>query len=281
MKKKQINWIQILRDAVENERIDYVATLRRCQEDFTKVPLSKVAADAGQEAWVTNFKAKTLGRNFAVLDNLCIQNSSRDFIVFDILSKKFSLQNKMFVKNSLMMTLNTPNRTPMTTFYTMNNKIDKSIQSNKLGEHISPYKLFNLFKSNKTDEIITIYKNRLLECIDILDNAVQNMTDKDVYFEPIDGYSGVLTPITTYYGSPQAVYNAFIDKLNSGYEDVQRNILEGIVVLGLCDGDDGLNILSKDNYYAKLDQTSRESYLSLNGILYWMKEKSNFDSIYR
>lgn len=280
MKKKQIDWIQVLRDAVNNEQIDYIDTLRKCQKDFTEVPLSKAAADAGQEAWVTNFKAKTLGRNFAVLDNLCIQNSSRDLIVFDILQNKFRLQNKMFVKNSLIMTLNTPNRTPMTAFYTMNSRIDKSIQFDELGEHLSPYKLFNLFKSNKTDEVITIYKNRLLECIDILDDAVKKMTDKDVYFEPINGYHGVLTPITTYYGSSQAVYNAFIDKLNSGYEDVQRNILEGIVVLGLCDNDE-LNILSKDDYYAKLDQTSRESYLSLNGILYWMQEKSQFDALYR
>lgn len=280
MKKKQIDWIQILRDAVKDERIEYVDTLRKCQEDFTKLPLSKAAADTGIDAWVTNFKAKTLGRNFAILNNLCVRNEATDYVVFDILQKQFRLRNKLFIENSLTMSLNTNNRRPMTAFSAMNNHIDESLQFDIDNDSINPAKLFNLFKLNKTDEIIKIYKNRLLERIDILEDAVKNMTDKDVYFEPIDGYSDVLTPITTYYGSPQAVYNAFINKLNSGYEDIQRNILEGIVVLGLCD-DDELNILSKDNYYSTLDRKSRESYLSLNGILYWMREKAKFDSIYR
>lgn len=66
-------------------QIDYVDTLRECQDDFIKVPLSKAAADVGVDAWVINFKVKTLGQNFAILNNLCVRNDSSDFIVFDIL----------------------------------------------------------------------------------------------------------------------------------------------------------------------------------------------------
>lgn len=281
MKKTQIDWIKILRYAVKDERIDYIDTLRKCQEDFTKVPLSKAAADTGVDAWVTNLKTDTLGHNFAVLDNLCSRYTAKEFIVFDTLEQQFQLRHEMFIKNSLVMSLSASDIKPITAFDVMKDELDESIGFDGDDADISREKLFNLFKSNRTDEVIDIYKKALLERIDLLEESVSWMTDDEsVCFKPIAGEHGVLTPIETYYGSPQAVYKAFIDTLNDGYLDVQRNMLEGIVAVGLCDDVD-LNILSKSDFYHKLDAEERENYLSLNGVIHWMTEKAKFDSLYR
>lgn len=280
MKKTQIDWIKILRDAVNNEQIEYVDTLRKCQKDFIGVPLSKVAADTGVDAWIANLKTDTLGHNFAMLDNLCSRYDAKEYIVFDTLAQQFQLRHEMFIKNSLVISLSTSDTKPITAFDVMKDKLDESIGFDGDNADISREKLFNLFKENKTDEVITIYKKALLDRINLLEKAVDHMTDESVCFKPVAGEHGVLTPIETYYGSPQAVYKAFIDKLDEGYLDVQCNMLEGIVAVGLCDDAD-LNILSKDDFFDVLDAEERNGYLSLNGIIYWMTEKAKFDSIYR
>lgn len=286
--KTQIDYIKILRDAVKDERIAYFDTLRACQKDFNELPLSKAAAEAGQEAWVANFEIKTLGENFKKLYNPIHDDYATNYVVFDLLKRQFIVVKNTQVKTPILMNLSATDLEPL--------RMKDVIFSGELdNDEIDFYQsfweldvnsLFKLFAENKTEKLIEFYKNALLKRIDRLEEAIKNMSQDNVCFN-IFSDDAVFAPIETYYGDAQTVYEAYLDKADSEYYDAPKHILESILVLGLCD-DAQLQTLSSSEFSDKIKEADvdyedddRDENFTTNDVIHWLSLKNQFDSLYR
>lgn len=274
--KKQVDYIKILRNAVKDERIDYIDTLRKCQEDFTKNPLSKAAADTGQHAWVANFEIETLGENFKKLLIPIKQDCATNIVAFDLLKGKFIIVDSQAINTAAIMTLTATGYKPLR----MNDGIfdgtlDDTIVNYKSFWELDVNSLFNLFAANKTEELIQVYKNALLKRIDVLEQAVKNMSNDDVDFK-ITSDGRVLAPIELYYGAAQTIYS----KLNADYVTVPKHIVESIFILGLCDDAD-LRMLNHFEFLKHINKSDNNEDFTTNEVLYWLSLKNQFDNLYR